>query len=177
MASVRPRVMDMPAKEPGRSGLVIEEQIDLREDDVTTRVVEYIKEKGTAVYLDKAEIIVAGGRGIGSKKNWALIEELAGVLGGTVGASRAAVEAGWVPLAHQVGQTGQTVRPKVYIAVGISGAIQHLVGMQTSDTIVAINNDPEAPIFRTASYGLVGEAAKVMPTLIEQFRSRLNCKV
>ncbi|MHB8172818.1 MAG: FAD-binding protein [Thermincolia bacterium] len=177
MATVRPRVMDMPVKEKGRSGPVIEEQMDLREDDVATRVVEYIKEKGTAVYLDKADIIVAGGRGIGSKKNWVLVQELAGVLGGTVGASRAAVEAGWVPLAHQVGQTGQTVRPKIYIAVGISGAIQHLVGMQTSDTIVAINNDPEAPIFRTASYGLVGEAAKILPMLIDQFRSRLNCTV
>ncbi|MDA8235782.1 MAG: electron transfer flavoprotein subunit alpha [Clostridia bacterium] len=177
MATVRPRVMDMPARETGRRGPVIAEQVDLKEEEMATKVVEYIKEKGTAVYLDKAEIIVAGGKGVGSKKNWALIEELAGVLGGTVGASRAAVEAGWVPLAHQVGQTGQTVRPKVYIAVGISGAIQHLVGMQTSDTIVALNNDREAPIFRAATYGMVGEAAKVLPLLIEQFRRRLNCKV
>jgi len=177
MATVRPRVMDMPPKISGRKGMVIEEQVTPAEEGIGTRVVQYIREKGTAVYLDKADIIVAGGRGIGSKKNWALIEELAGVLGGTVGASRAAVEAGWIPLAHQVGQTGQTVRPKVYFAVGISGAIQHLVGMQTSDTIVAINNDPEAPIFRVATYGLVGDAQKILPSLIEQFRQRLNCKV
>jgi len=174
MATVRPRVMAMPPKVEGRQGRLIRETVNLDESRVKTRVVEYIKEGTAAVYLDKAEIIVAGGRGIGSAKNWRLVEELARTVGGTVGASRAAVEAGWIPVAHQVGQTGQTVRPRIYFALGISGAIQHLVGMQGSDTIIAVNNDPEAPIFKVATYGIVGDINVVIPEMIEQLRKRFG---
>ncbi|AVX29662.1 electron transfer flavoprotein alpha subunit apoprotein [Carboxydocella thermautotrophica] len=172
MATVRPRVMAMPPRQEGRSGQVIREELGLKEEEIQTKVLEYITAGAAGVYLDKAEIIVAGGRGVGAK-NWPLLEELAQVLGGTVGASRAAVEAGWASPAQQVGQTGYTVRPKVYFAVGISGAIQHLVGMQTSDTIVAINNDANAPIFKIADYGIVGDAAQILPALVENFKQQL----
>lgn len=174
MATVRPRVMDMPERQEGRVGELIREQLGMTEEEVGTKVIEQIKEGASAVYLDKAEIIVAGGKGLGNKQNFALVEELAKVLGGSVGASRAAVDAGWVPLGHQVGQTGQTVRPKIYIAAGISGAIQHLVGMQTADTIVAINSDPEAPIFRVADYSIVGDVTKILPVMIEKFRNKFS---
>ncbi|WP_227763852.1 electron transfer flavoprotein subunit alpha/FixB family protein [Zhaonella formicivorans] len=174
MATVRPRVMPMPEKGQVRKGEVIKEKLGLKEEDIRTKIIQLVQEKGAAVYLDKAEIIVAGGRGIGSKENFKILEELAGVLGGTLGASRAAVEAGWLGLEYQVGQTGLTVRPKVYFAIGISGAIQHLVGMQTSDVIVAINKDPEAPIFKVATFGIVGDYMEVVPALTEEFRQKLN---
>jgi len=174
MASVRPRVMPMPPRQVGRQGTLVEEKTALKEEDVLTKVLEFIPQGGSAVYLDRADIIVAGGRGMGTKENFQLIFDLAKVLGGTVGASRAAVEAGWIDAAHQVGQTGATVRPKIYIAVGISGAIQHLVGMQTADVIVAINKDPEAPIFKIANYGIVGDFQKILPLLTEAFRQKLG---
>jgi electron transfer flavoprotein alpha subunit len=174
MASVRPRVMPMPQRVEGRTGTLVEETIGLKEDEIATKVLEFISEGGSAVYLDRAEIIVAGGRGMGTKENFQLIHSLAKTLGGTVGASRAAVEAGWIDVAHQVGQTGATVRPKIYIAVGISGAIQHLVGMQTADVIVAINKDPDAPIFKIANYGIVGDFQKILPLLTESFRQKLG---
>ncbi|MFZ5944407.1 MAG: FAD-binding protein [Bacillota bacterium] len=174
MASVRPRVMPMPEKKAGRTGTLIEETIDLQEENIFTKVLEFVAQGGSAVYLDRAEIIVAGGKGMGTQENFKYINDLAKVLGGTVGASRAAVEAGWIDVAHQVGQTGATVRPKVYFAIGISGAIQHLVGMQTADVIVAINNDPDAPIFKIANYGIVGEFQKILPLLTEEFRRKLG---
>ncbi len=174
MATVRPRIMDMPDRREGRQGELVRANLALTEADVAVKVIDYIREKGKAVYLDKAEIIIAGGRGVGSKENFRLIEELAKVLGGTVGASRAAVEAGWIGAEHQVGQTGTTVRPKVYFAIGISGAIQHLVGMQTADVIVAVNSDQEAAIFKVATFGIQGDLFKIVPAMIEQFRRQLG---
>ncbi|AOQ22558.1 Caffeyl-CoA reductase-Etf complex subunit CarE [Moorella thermoacetica] len=176
MATVRPRVMPLPPRQEGRQGELVRVGIALKEEEALATVLKVIEEKGKAIYLDRAEIIVAGGRGLGSRENLRLLEELAGVLGGTLGASRAAVEAGWLPPEYQVGQTGITVRPKVYFAIGISGAIQHLVGMQNSEVIVAINKDPEAPIFKVATYGIIGDFQEVVPALTEEFRRQLAAR-
>jgi len=174
MATVRPRVMKMPERVAGRQGLVVREELGIKEEDIRTKVVDFIKSDARSVFLDKAEIIVAVGLGIGSGKNLAVAEELAQVLGGTIAGSRGAVEAGWLSHDYQVGQTGTTVRPKLYIAIGISGAIQYLVGMERSDFIIAVNNDPDAPIFRVANYGLVGDFNKVVPALTAEFKKRLQ---
>lgn len=172
MASVRPRVMNMPTPDPTRKGEVVEETPGIREEDVLQKFISFEPEPGTALYLDKADVIVAAGRGIGSVENFARVKTLAKLLGGSLGASRAAVEAGWLGYEHQIGQTGQTVRPRLYMALGISGAIQHLVGMQTSDFIVAVNKDPEAPIFKVADYGIVGDINEILPLFIEELKNR-----
>ena len=173
MATVRPRVMTMPERDDSRTGRIIEEPLGLAEDQVAARVVEYVREDAAgAVNLVDADVIVCGGRGMGGPDNFSLLRELADALGGVVGCSRAVVDAGWMPYEHQVGQTGKTVRPRLYIACAVSGAVQHLVGMQTSDVIVAINNDPEAPIFNMANYGIVGDVFKVVPALTEALRQR-----
>jgi electron transfer flavoprotein alpha subunit len=170
MATVRPRVFRRAEPEPGRGGEVLIRA--LAETAVGTRsgVLMSVEEAMETVNLDEAEIIVAGGRGLGGPERFRLVEELAMALGGAVGASRAAVDAGWRSYSHQVGQTGKTVGPKLYIACGISGAIQHLVGMQSSDTIVAINRDPDAPIFKVADYGLVGDLFQIIPALIRRLK-------
>ncbi|WP_077213519.1 electron transfer flavoprotein subunit alpha/FixB family protein [Bacillus dakarensis] len=174
MATVRSKVMKALDPQPGRKGEVIEEKISLKEADIRTKVLEIVKETTKKVRIDEADIIVAGGKGLGSAEGFQLIHQLAETLGGAVGASRDVVEAGWVEHARQVGQTGVTVTPKIYFAIGISGAIQHIVGMKNSGLIIAINKDSEAPIFEASHYGIVGDAFEIVPILIEQFKKAIS---
>jgi len=172
MATVRPHVMPMPQRRAGATGKVIEENFSICESSIFTRVLQVITDKGGKDRVDVAgaEFIVSGGRGLMAKENFSMLEELADLLGGVVGGSRSAIDAGWLPQDRQVGQTGKTVRPKIYIACGISGAIQHLVGMQDSDVIIAINRDAEAPIFEVATFGIVGDLFQVVPALSSRIR-------
>lgn len=169
MATVRPGVFDR-VETDGSNCKIEKVEINLKDSDIRTKVLETVKSVKDIVDISEAKTIVAGGRGMGSKENFALIEELAKVLGGAVAGSRAAVEKGWIDNAYQVGQTGKTVKPSIYIACGISGAIQHVAGMQDSDMIIAINKDESAPIMQIADYAIVGDVKKVLPELINQFK-------
>ncbi len=173
IATVRPKAFAMPEKDASRSGEVVKESFSVGDSDLNTKVLEFI-ESATTVNLIEADIIVSGGRGVGGEEGFSVLKDFADVLGGALGASRAAVDSGWIPYEHQVGQTGKTVKPKIYVACGISGAIQHLAGMRTSDCIVAINKDADAPIFKAATFGIVGDYKQVVPKLIDKFKSKLN---
>ncbi len=172
MATVRHKVMKEAVPDHSKKGEIIKVEVTPEDCLSRTRFLETVEELGYAVNIAEADIIVSGGRGIKGPENYKLLQELAQTLGGAVGASRAAVDSGWIPYSHQVGQTGKTVQPKLYIACGISGAIQHLVGMQSAETIIAINRDPNAPIFTVADYGLVGDLFEIIPALIKRLKAR-----
>jgi electron transfer flavoprotein alpha subunit len=174
MATVRHKVMKELTLDKSRKGQVIKKAYPDSVYASRTKLVDIVEEISETVNLAEANIIVSGGRGLGKAEGFKMIEELAKVLGGAVGASRSAVDSEWIPYSHQVGQTGKTVCPKVYFACGISGQIQHLAGMSSSDVIVAINKDPNAPIFSVATYGIVGDVYEVVPALTQKFREILK---
>lgn len=171
MATVRPHVFKRGQPDQQRRGEMI--KVDFNGESVTsrTKLLDFVEDLTEKVKIDEAEIIVSGGRGLGSPENFQIVRELADVLGAALGSSRPPVDDGWIPYSHQVGQTGKTVCPKLYIACGVSGAVQHLAGMQTADCIVAINEDPNAPIFEVATYGIVGDLFKVVPMLTAKLKN------
>jgi electron transfer flavoprotein alpha subunit len=172
MATVRPGVMTRSPKLVGRECEVVEFNPGFTPDEKYVEILDIVKSVSEAVDIQKAKIIVAGGRGVGSAENFKMLQDLADVLGGEVACSRAVVDNGWLPKERQVGQTGKTVRPQVYFAIGISGAIQHTAGMEESELIIAINKDAEAPIFDVADYGIVGDYSKIVPLITESIKAR-----
>ena len=175
MATVRPRVMSMPERQEGKTGRIVSHPLDMGEDDVITKVLQFVADRETdKAQLPYADIVVAGGLGLRSAENFQLVKNLAEVLGAEYGGSRPLVQKGWISADRQIGQTGKTIRPKLYIAAGISGAIQHRVGVEGSDLIVAINTDPTAPIMDFAHLAIVADAVQVLPALTEAFRKHLS---
>ncbi|MEC0227001.1 electron transfer flavoprotein subunit alpha/FixB family protein, partial [Paenibacillus alba] len=171
MATARAGVFQALPKDAAREGEIVRIEATMREEEIAAQVLDFLRETGK-LNLEDAVIIVAGGRGLGGPDAFGLLAELADALGGVVGASRAAVDAGWIGHEHQVGQTGATVRPKLYFAIGISGAVQHTVGMSHADVVVAINKDEKAPIFQFAHYGIVGDMFKIVPAITEEIKKR-----
>lgn len=171
MATARAGVYQAMPRDPNRVGEIIRIEHTMQEADIATKILDFIANEGK-INLEEAEIIVAGGKGLGGPAAFALLQELADELGGVVGASRAAVDAGWIDHDHQVGQTGFTVQPKLYFAIGISGAVQHTVGMQNADMVIAINKDENATIFQYAHYGIVGDLFKIVPSIIQSLRAK-----
>ncbi len=176
MATVRPGVMQKAPKQAGAKAEVIEFNPGFTPDNKYVEILEVVKNMTNTVDIMAAKILVSGGRGVGSKENFKLLEDLAEAIGGTVSCSRAVVDSGWLPKDLQVGQTGKTVRPNVYFAIGISGAIQHVAGMEESDVIIAINKDETAPIFDVADYGIVGDLNKIVPALTEAIKAEIANK-
>jgi electron transfer flavoprotein alpha subunit len=174
MSTVRHKVFLQPDLDKHRKGKIVKETFHIDELSSRTTLIDVIEEVENLVNLAEADIIVSGGRAMGGPENFQMLREFAQVIGAAVGSSRAAVDAGWIPYSHQVGQTGRTVSPKIYFACGISGQIQHLVGMQSSKIIVAINKDPDAPIFKVATYGIVGDIFQIIPALTKRFKEVLK---
>lgn len=174
MSTVRPGVMTMMEEDASRMGSIEKVAVNFTDEIHRVKILEVVKEEKTEEGIDEAHILVSGGRGVGSKENFDVLADVAGMLGGTISASRAVIDSGWFDHSKQVGQTGTTVRPDVYLACGISGAIQHVAGMEDSDYIIAINKDSEAPIFDVADFGVVGDVNKVLPHLIEELKTMIK---
>lgn len=172
--TIRPKAFSKNENPASKDGTKVTVNVDFQDDDLSSIILEIAAQTSGKIKLEEADVIVTGGRGLGNAEGFNIIQELADVLGGAMGASRAAVDAGWIAHSYQVGQTGKTVKPKIYIACGVSGALQHLAGMQNSDIIIAINKDPEAPIFQVASYGIVGDLYEVVPALTTKFKEILG---